>query len=245
MTQLPSSLLVAVDFGEASARAIGVGGFIADRCRTSALRLMHAEVMEAPAYFTSEQMERFERQQHALQMQADQFLTRFGRQHTKVPFTTIIRNGPAVDAILQEAPAADLVVMGTHGRRGARRWWVGSVAERVVREIRRPLLVVRADAPGRVEDLFARTVVHAAPPLDGAPTLEFASALVRCADGQVIDGRGRAAGSTHGEEAPTLIVVAVPDPRPGTWVSHVGEPLVRSSAIPILFVPEMEMGAGV
>ncbi|MDC6134470.1 universal stress protein, partial [Burkholderia gladioli] len=34
-------------------------------------------------------------------------------------------------------------VMGTHGRRGMRRFWLGSVAESLLRSARRPVLVVR------------------------------------------------------------------------------------------------------
>ncbi|WP_343676813.1 universal stress protein [Paraburkholderia heleia] len=37
---------------------------------------------------------------------------------------------------------ADLIVMGTHGRRGVRRLMLGSVAERVLRLARRPVLLV-------------------------------------------------------------------------------------------------------
>ncbi len=39
---------------------------------------------------------------------------------------------------------ADLVVMGTHGRRGMARWMLGSVAERVARLAHAPLLLVHA-----------------------------------------------------------------------------------------------------
>ena len=38
---------------------------------------------------------------------------------------------------------ADLLVVGTHGRRGVSRWLIGSVAERVVRVAPCPLLLVR------------------------------------------------------------------------------------------------------
>ena len=37
---------------------------------------------------------------------------------------------------------ADLVVMGTHGRRGIERWFVGSVAERMMRRCPAPLLTI-------------------------------------------------------------------------------------------------------
>jgi nucleotide-binding universal stress UspA family protein len=44
---------------------------------------------------------------------------------------------------LEEKLRADLVVMATHGRRGIGRLVLGSVAERVVRESRIPVLMVR------------------------------------------------------------------------------------------------------
>src|SRR4029077_11737190 len=51
----------------------------------------------------------------------------------------------ATDAIVKYARAAaiDLIVMGTHGRRGADRLLMGSVAERVVRLAPCPVLTVR------------------------------------------------------------------------------------------------------
>jgi len=52
----------------------------------------------------------------------------------------------AAEAILREAAKwhADLIVMGTHGRRGVRRLVLGSDAEQVVREARVPVLLVRS-----------------------------------------------------------------------------------------------------
>jgi nucleotide-binding universal stress UspA family protein len=56
--------------------------------------------------------------------------------------------GPAADTILREArkAGADLIVLGTHGRRGVRRMVLGSDAEQVVRGSRVPVLLVRAGA---------------------------------------------------------------------------------------------------
>ncbi|WP_186161197.1 universal stress protein [Burkholderia gladioli] len=54
--------------------------------------------------------------------------------------------GEDVSAVLVRAAIecnADLIVMGTHGRRGMRRFWLGSVAESLLRSARRPVLVVR------------------------------------------------------------------------------------------------------
>ena len=57
--------------------------------------------------------------------------------------------GPVADAIIREAKRckADLIVMGTHGRRGVRRLVMGSDAEQVLRETTVPVLMVRGATP--------------------------------------------------------------------------------------------------
>lgn len=54
----------------------------------------------------------------------------------------------ASEAILEYAQEhdADLIVMGTHGRRGPKRLLIGSTAERVVRTASCPVLTLRSDA---------------------------------------------------------------------------------------------------
>ena len=56
------------------------------------------------------------------------------------------RGRTVADAILAEARKlrADVIVLGTHGRRGLRRVLMGSDAEAVLREARIPVLLVRA-----------------------------------------------------------------------------------------------------
>jgi len=55
-------------------------------------------------------------------------------------------SGPAAYPIVREARKlrADLIVLGTHGRRGVRRLVLGSDAEQVVRTAPVPVLLVRA-----------------------------------------------------------------------------------------------------
>jgi len=60
--------------------------------------------------------------------------------------------GPAADLIVRQAKRwrADLIVLGTHGRRGLRRLVLGSDAEQIVRTSPVPVLLVRArPAPRR------------------------------------------------------------------------------------------------
>src|SRR6267142_7290901 len=53
--------------------------------------------------------------------------------------------GPAAEPILRQAKKArvDLIVMGTHGRRGLRRLVMGSDAEHIVRNAPVPVMLVR------------------------------------------------------------------------------------------------------
>ncbi len=61
-----------------------------------------------------------------------------------VPVDGILRDGVAWEEInrVAEDIDADLVVMGTHGRRGLARALLGSVAEKVVRTAHRPVTLI-------------------------------------------------------------------------------------------------------
>ncbi len=55
--------------------------------------------------------------------------------------------GPVVETILDYADSirADLIVMSTHGRSGIARWFIGSIADKVVRAAKLPVLLARPD----------------------------------------------------------------------------------------------------
>jgi nucleotide-binding universal stress UspA family protein len=57
-----------------------------------------------------------------------------------------VLGGPAADEIVRQAKKAraDLIVLGTHGRRGIKRLALGSDAEQVVRRSPVPVLLVRS-----------------------------------------------------------------------------------------------------
>jgi nucleotide-binding universal stress UspA family protein len=57
----------------------------------------------------------------------------------------ILTGSPAV-ALLDAIAPTDLVVMSTHGCGGVRRWLLGSVADKLIREASAPVLLVRAGA---------------------------------------------------------------------------------------------------
>jgi nucleotide-binding universal stress UspA family protein len=84
-----------------------------------------------------------------------------------VPSDTRVEWGDPADEILRagNAPAFDLIAMATHGRTGLHRDLVGSVAERVLRQSRIPILAFR---PGSKIGDWRRMVVA----LDGSEVAE-------------------------------------------------------------------------
>jgi nucleotide-binding universal stress UspA family protein/predicted transcriptional regulator len=81
---------------------------------------------------------------------AEEYLNRVAQQRDKGrnPVTTGVRVGDVAEEILTAArdQAADLIVMATHGHTGPARWFLGSVADWVVRRSERPVLLVSARA---------------------------------------------------------------------------------------------------
>jgi nucleotide-binding universal stress UspA family protein len=113
-----------------------------------ALTLLH--VIEVPATYTSDlptaEIAR-ELDQRAKTAVADA-AARLSTIAT-TPVATRIRVGaPGAQtlAVIEDDPAIDLVVMGSHGRTGIKRALMGSVAEKVVRHARCPVLVARERA---------------------------------------------------------------------------------------------------
>ena len=62
-----------------------------------------------------------------------------------VTLETVVVEGYPPSALLDVATNshADLIIMGSHGRTGLKRLWLGSVAESVVQEATIPILIVR------------------------------------------------------------------------------------------------------
>lgn len=233
MTATLKHILVPVDFGEASAAAVTLAGTLARECGGQ-LTLLHAEALEAPAYFTNEQIEAMAGERRQRQAEAQKFLEAFGRKHTPAPFTAVIEMRPAVEAIERHGADTDVIVMGTHGRTGPRLWWLGSVTERVLRDSGVPVLVVHAgDAPA-----LTRLAVHAAPGLRGDAAWVLALKLGDALGAEVVDRRAEMALPDTMFGDVSMVVVAEPRVHDRMWRTKVGEPLIRSGAGPVLFVPE-------
>jgi universal stress protein A len=140
-------MLHPTDFSRASAPALRRAVALARACRAP-LVVLH--VMTPPSPFISEgapptsytELLRLARRSAKRRLAA--VLARVKREGVRA--TAIFAEGIPADGILRAARRArtDLIVMGTHGRTGLSRVFMGSVAERVVRESRCAVLTVRA-----------------------------------------------------------------------------------------------------
>jgi nucleotide-binding universal stress UspA family protein len=141
-------ILVAVDGSEASSKGLREALRLA-KAEGAQLCLVHA-VNEFPAYATLEVPVTVDLVP-ALREGGKKILARAEAVARKAGMkpTTVLREivgGPAADVIVREAKKqrADLIVLGTHGRRGVRRMVLGSDAEQVDRTSPIPVLLVRA-----------------------------------------------------------------------------------------------------
>jgi nucleotide-binding universal stress UspA family protein len=137
-------ILVPTDFTETSEKAIDTAIDLAERLGSS-VTLMHAyeiPIMGFPDGALVATADIATRIADASRAALDSAVAK--RQGAKMKVDGILRDGVAWEEINRVADEidADLVVIGTHGRRGLARALLGSVAENVVRTARRPILTI-------------------------------------------------------------------------------------------------------
>jgi nucleotide-binding universal stress UspA family protein len=147
MTKRFRHLLHASDFSPASQPAFGLAVALA-RSQRAALTIMHVMAPVVPvigdAYVSPQTWTDLQRQVRAYaQRELDKLLDRARRAGVRAQ--GLLVEGPPADRIVRAARSrrADLIVMGTHGRGGLARLFLGSVAERVVATAPCPVLTVR------------------------------------------------------------------------------------------------------
>lgn len=85
----------------------------------------------------------------------------------------VICQGPVVDTLCNYARehAIDLVVLSTHGRGPLARFWLGSVADELLRKMPMPVLAIRPESDTKP---VAPEIAHVLVALDGSPLSEAA-----------------------------------------------------------------------
>jgi nucleotide-binding universal stress UspA family protein len=138
-------ILVPIDFGEPSEMAVDLALAIAERF-VAPVTLLHVTYM--PPYYYSAYAEGLAFPLDEMETRAKAALDEaVAKAKARHPLTKgMLVAGPPLEQILAAAQTsgADLIVMGTHGRRGVSRALLGSVAERVVRYSPIPVMTTGA-----------------------------------------------------------------------------------------------------
>lgn len=136
-------ILVPTDFGDCADHALDVGVALAQQLGAK-LTLLHVCELPVSAYAMYAQGLYFP--MDSLEAAAAKALeSATARLKARYPNSdSALRSGTAVDQVLatREELGADLIIMGTHGRRGVSRMLLGSVAEKTVRLAPVPVLTV-------------------------------------------------------------------------------------------------------
>ena len=142
------NVLVATDFGKAASQALAYGRDLA-RTFGAALHVSHvvddvgARLGQMPA--ASPTLDTIQAEaEAAARLQLQSLLTDADRSALRARAIVLTSAAPAVTiASYTRDEHVDLIVMGTHGRAPVARFFLGSVADRVLRLAVCPVLIVR------------------------------------------------------------------------------------------------------
>lgn len=209
------TILVATDFNDLATAALRQAVPIA-RATGAGIVVLYADRFEPPAEFTSRQVDSLVEAIAESRRRAAEELDLYAREIVPddVKFSTVVREGFPAAAIVDLANErdVDLIVMGTHGRGGLARIVLGSVAEAVLRDAKRPVLTITRTG--------AASPIHSVACTDGGAS-PFAADLIRQLGATLAESQGQA----------DLIVACQSSPA-----------LVRQSKVPVLTIPDAGIG---
>lgn len=142
-------ILVPVDFSEFSDNAVKYALFLAEKFCAS-VTLLHAVVLFHEDIDEEEHMKSYEaiiKKKEAERAKRMDIHCKLAEKKGISIKSVLIRGFSAADAVLEHTNEKkyDLIVMGTHGRSGLMKWWLGSVSEKVVRHSHVPVLTIHKE----------------------------------------------------------------------------------------------------
>jgi nucleotide-binding universal stress UspA family protein len=142
-------ILCPVDAGETSKGILRYAAGMA-ACWQADTIVFHAYSFDLPPYFTEDQIDRLVTQQSDGRTGAEKALRDLVSttlHKSSLHVETAVVEGSAREAIpiATQAFHADLIVMGTHGRTGFRKFILGSIAEHTLHTTQIPVLMVRPE----------------------------------------------------------------------------------------------------
>ncbi len=180
MTQRFTRILCPVDFDDNSMRALDTAANLA-RENNGTVFVLHVVPLIVPPTGMPVYVDLYKGQEETAKTR---LLEIAHKRLSGLKYELLLHTGEPAGTILktEKTMKADLVVMATHGRRGFKRFFLGSIAELVVRESTCPVLTVRCTATQN--DLVGTWMTKN--PLTATPTEKLASIA-----GQMHEGKFR------------------------------------------------------
>ncbi len=153
---VPKTILVAVDFSDSSEAALEYAvGF----AKSLGARVVVVHCYELPVYGFPDgalvaSVDVATRIMNAAQAGLEGMVKRYSDE---VHIETVLRQGVAWEEVraVSEEVGADLVIIGTHGRRGIARALIGSVAEKILRTSTVPVLTIHVPQNGKHQRTYS------------------------------------------------------------------------------------------
>lgn len=155
----------------------------------------------------------FEEEKERAQTYLDRVKEHLATDHPRLTVTTRVDLGPVARTLMAQAAEADadLIALTTHGRGTIQRAWLGSVADALLRESRRPTLLLREGEASSKLFVDETSPGHILIPLDGSDT------------SAEILGPVTSLLPTHGGAVTLLSVVRPPFPLASSYLPHAVE----------------------
>jgi len=187
MPRTPHSILVPTDLSATADRAVELALGLARRF-DAAIHLLHVrELLEQPLLPDQEQAE-VERLLASADRSGEETLSREAEDLGPAPVTPhLVRGVSAAEAIVQSGAdlGCDLIVIGTHGRRGIKSLLLGSVAEAVVRTASTPVLTVHLESHVDLQPVPRILLAHDFS-REALETLDLASTWARALEAEIV-----------------------------------------------------------
>jgi len=181
-------ILVPTDFSPFSRRALDYAVALARGLRAD-IEVLHIFPVAAPVAGDITYAATIVRLDETMRQTLFQDLQRFMAPAAlaAVPTTAFLGEGDPSSAILERAQKRpiDLIVMGTHGLRGFDRWFIGSVAQRVMRQAACPVLTVplrKDESLNREPPVLGQILCPVDLSKHSVATLELAVAVARASN---------------------------------------------------------------
>jgi len=183
-----ATILVPVDESKLSERALAIAIPLAEQ-HGSKLILFHAYERVMPLTMGQGAPVRDTALDDTWRAEARAYVEKLAKRTAKLttaPVEAVFRDGRVVPEMVAVAAEAGvgLIVMSTHGRGGFQRFWLGSVADALVRQAAVPVMLVRGARPPARRLANAPPFVRAIVPLDGSDNEERALGAVKALFGR-------------------------------------------------------------